>query len=168
MWNKTQPNSVIQTEKINKKSAVTLAVTNLLNHSPRGTELGQNGFHCHTDRADQSWKKNNGLQLNIESHCWVKENRCTAEQRTNHTFLLLQAQRGQAKTSHRKLHIFAHPGRLCPLYRAGKRDTANSWQGKRNYIRRDHEQKLQNQRNQNESPQTKKRKWNISVVSKSN
>ena len=53
----------IQTEKKNKKSAVTLAVTDLLNHSPRGTELGQNGFHCHTDRADQSWKQNNGLQL---------------------------------------------------------------------------------------------------------
>lgn len=45
-----------------------------------------------------------------------------------HTFFFLQAQRGQAQTSHWILHIFAHPGRLCPLYRASKWDTANSWQ----------------------------------------
>ena len=53
-----------------------------------------------------------------------------------HTFLFLQAQRGQAQTSHWMLHIFAHPGCLCPLNRASEWDTANSWQQqqKSNYL----------------------------------
>lgn len=49
-------------------------MSDLLNCSPRRTELGQDGVHCHTDGTDQSCRKTRGGQMKTgsSSSSWVE------------------------------------------------------------------------------------------------